>query len=1179
MPYSQVLSSLHAARAIFDAIPAPVFVKDRQHRLVLVNDAFCRMAGVPAEALMGRSDADFFPPDQVELYWAIDDRVFETGETIENEEPVTFADTGVRTCVTRKHRAHLFDGAGDPQPFVVAVINDVTVVREAEARARHAERVQTTEAEILARMNQGAALPELLGMIASAMDELSPDATSSILLHDQDRGILTPGAAPGLPQDYVEAMSAVPVGPKCGSCGTAVYRRTGVTVIDIAADPLWDGFRDVALPHGLRACASTPILDDSGGVLGAFALYYREAGGVREEDLELARRMTDLAALAIERERREEALRATQDRFERLADAVGAAVWIASPDGQEIPYMSAGYERLWGRSLAGLREDPQVWMKAIHEDDRSRLAAIVANSEPAYDTEFRIVRPDGEIRCVRAIGTPVHDASGAVAWVAGIAYDITDLKQAEQAARASEERFEQLAQNIDDMFWITDADTGEFVYVSPGYERSWGWPAEALYEDKAFWLNGVAEEDREKVAEALAGGMAGFQVEYRARQADGRQRWVSTRGFPVRDASGKVYRIAGLSTDVTRLKEAEWVALASSERAQAEAAWRNAIFDSARDAIVTLDADGCIESVNKAGEHMFCYEREELLGKDAAVLLNDQPHDARPLVKRLQDALTDDRKVYELEVVRKGGGLVHVDVNVGVLDQCGRVHYVAVLRDSTERKRIERSKDEFISTVSHELRTPLTSIAGSLGLLVGGAGGELPERASRLITIAESNSRRLVRLINDILDIEKMQSGAMKFAFAPVDLAELSVRAIESMAGLAAQQKVRFEPTVPGEAVTVRGDSDRLTQVLTNLLSNAAKFSPEGGHVDVTVSAAGPRARLSVRDRGAGIPLEFQDRIFGKFAQADASDTRQKGGTGLGLAICKEIVERHGGRIWFESTVGEGATFHVELPVAFDAQLATSASMPRPSGRLLLCEDDPDISAFLCQALATSGFDVEIAPTIADAEAALARPDAFGALLLDLRLPDGNGLDLLGRLRARADTHGLPVIVISADAQEKVAAGVDVVDWVQKPVDLNRLRAALDQAVRPKAEPPLVLYVDDDADLRGLVCEAFGDKARILTSDSLESARRLLREVTPEVAILDMGLPDGCGLELLPDLFHEDGEAVPVVIFSAQSLNQFGLTEVVDAVLTKSRTTLDQLTRTVNRLRDDYPRHGQGTST
>jgi signal transduction histidine kinase len=236
------------------------------------------------------------------------------------------------------------------------------------------------------------------------------------------------------------------------------------------------------------------------------------------------------------------------------------------------------------------------------------------------------------------------------------------------------------------------------------------------------------------------------------------------------------------------------------------------------------------------------------------------------------------------------------------------------LRYAIERKRLDRLKDEFVSTVSHELRTPLTSIAASLGLLVGKIAGILPGPAARLLSIAYTNTQRLVRLLNDILDIEKLESGRVVFDFAKVNVRLLIEHAIEANRDFAESHNVRIRLLDSASSDEVRADADRFAQVMTNLLSNSIKFSPAGSEVVVSIAKRADSLRISVRDHGVGISPEFRPHLFEKFAQADATNARQKGGTGLGLSIVKQIVERLGGEVGYDDAPGGGAVFHIDLP-------------------------------------------------------------------------------------------------------------------------------------------------------------------------------------------------------------------------------------------------------------------------
>jgi two-component system, OmpR family, sensor histidine kinase VicK len=255
------------------------------------------------------------------------------------------------------------------------------------------------------------------------------------------------------------------------------------------------------------------------------------------------------------------------------------------------------------------------------------------------------------------------------------------------------------------------------------------------------------------------------------------------------------------------------------------------------------------------------------------------------------------------------------------------VGLVAIARDITERKRQEQLKDEFVATVSHELRTPLTSILGSIGCLAGGAAGALPDPAPRMLEIALSNCERLVAIVNDILDLERIEAGEMSYERRPVDMRALAAQVIEANLAFAASYGVALRLDEGAVQGTVHSDPQRLTQVLTHLVSNAVKFSPRESEVVVSIESSERSVSISVRDHGPGIPDDYKNRIFEKFVQVDATDQRQRGGTGLGLTITKQIVDQLDGRIAFEPAVGDGTIFKVTLD-AWTERLHVNSALP-----------------------------------------------------------------------------------------------------------------------------------------------------------------------------------------------------------------------------------------------------------
>lgn len=346
-----------------------------------------------------------------------------------------------------------------------------------------------------------------------------------------------------------------------------------------------------------------------------------------------------------------------------------------------------------------------------------------------------------------------------------------------------------------------------------------------------------------------------------------------------------------------------------------------AILDNMADGLITTDQHGIIHSINPAAERIFGYTPEEIKGRSFYLLLAIAPdeHDNRLLLNDQMAMMNLMGNGGEMDGRRKDGSLFPMEMMRSKISHEERPMTVCMIRDITERRRIERMKNEFVSTVSHELRTPLTSIEGALGLIVGGAVGNVSEKAQQMIDIAYKNSRRLKFLINDLLDMEKLVAGKMQFDWEQVALLPFIEEAIEANRTYGAARGVTLVLTKALHAAPptaeVKVDSQRLMQVMSNLLSNAIKYSPENGVVEIQVVFKEDMLRVTVTDQGSGIPAEFHARIFQKFSQADSSDTRQKGGSGLGLAITQELVTRMDGRIGFDSVEGAGASFYIELPL------------------------------------------------------------------------------------------------------------------------------------------------------------------------------------------------------------------------------------------------------------------------
>lgn len=448
---------------------------------------------------------------------------------------------------------------------------------------------------------------------------------------------------------------------------------------------------------------------------------------------------------------------------------------------------------------------------------------------------------------------------------------------------------------------------------------------------------------------------------------------------------------------------------------------RNVLEASTELAIIATDTEGTVSLFNTGAENLLGYDSSEVIDKQSLTLfhlsseIEERSLDLSNtfgevisgfdvLVKNVEHQGSESR---EWSYLTKQGVLIPVMLTATpILDNCDELTgFLGIAQDITERKRIEKMKNEFISTVSHELRTPLTSVSGALSLALSGKLGDIPEKATKLLNTAHRNSERLAHLINDLLDIEKITAGQTNFDMQVQPIMPILEQAVEENQDYGTKRRVQLALTSELTQERVKFDKQRLIQVMANLLSNAIKYSPDDCTVTVQATSNNTEVTVSVIDKGPGIPDDFQSEIFQRFAQADSSDTRQKGGTGLGLAITQELLTRMGGTIGFDTTEGEGTCFYFKLPsIAPVAKIPlapfsknTDASTIE-SPRILVVEDDPDVARLLEIMLESAGYRVNICHTGAEALESV-KAGSCDLISLDLALPDVDGLDIIRQMK------------------------------------------------------------------------------------------------------------------------------------------------------------------------------------
>ncbi|MES2297591.1 MAG: CHASE domain-containing protein [Pseudomonadota bacterium] len=511
------------------------------------------------------------------------------------------------------------------------------------------------------------------------------------------------------------------------------------------------------------------------------------------------------------------------------------------------------------------------------------------------------------------------------------------------AARRTEElqsSKEELAHNARLLHTVMDSTTsyvhvrdldGRFLYVNKEYERVFGFDQHAVIGKTIEDVFPPHLARKYRASErAVIESRGPLRTEAIVQYPDGPHTFLVVRS-PLIDESGAVMGAVGVGTDITQRKRDEEAIGAVNMQLAATTRLQQAILNGSNFSIIATDTAGLIQVFNSGASRMLGYAPHEMVGLCDPAIVHDAGEMAayaRRLSVELGHAVAPGFEALAARArhggadehpwtyVRKDGSRLPVMLSMtGLFDEAGKATgFLCIAYDLTERNKVENMKSEFISTVSHELRTPLTSIRGALGLMAAGAVGTIPESAMSLLGIAASNCERLVRMINDILDVEKIESGQMRFQIVVQPLRPVIEYAIAATSTYASEHQVRFVLEGEEDGAEVAVDGDRLSQVMINLLSNAAKFSPAGATVTVRLQTLGQSVRVSVIDQGSGIPPQFHARIFQKFAQADSSDTRSKGGTGLGLSITKAIVEQLGGRIDFRSEPGAGSVFYFDLP-------------------------------------------------------------------------------------------------------------------------------------------------------------------------------------------------------------------------------------------------------------------------
>ena len=915
--------------------------------------------------------------------------------------------------------------------------------------------------------------------------------------------------------------------------------------------------------------------------------------------------LTGVVAVAVDQSailHREQAQRESQERYRDLFEHSNEMLATLSPAGQFL-YANPAWKRCFGVDTAAL-QDLHSFEDLFAAEARAETAALfrrALDGETIEHAPLRHFTPEGRVLELELSLSRRQKANVPLA-VRCLLRDVTQQKQRENRLALQLAVSQIVRENVPGE--TTSMRILEALCLSQGWDVAIEWVVGAEQKHLEF---GTAWGAPSQHAEALIQGSMGLTLAGASELAerawrDGRTVWitdlaaapesarvnaalseemVSGWAAPVR-AGSKVLAVLEfychfrLREDREAMAAVETAAaslgqmLARSQesgRADELSRQQEILLDAVADGICGLDRKGRVTFANPAAARLLGAAADALTGKPVHELLHGAAPADRACGKDcpLRKAAGPSSGANgEDNIFRADGSSFPAEYALTPIRGHGRFSgAVLSFRDISQRYALDRLKDEFISTVSHELRTPLTSIRGALGLLTSGILGETNEKATNLLRIALTNSDRLVRLINDILDLERIQSGREPLAFSTVQLADVVKQAIHDMQPMADAAGVQL--IHDATKVEITADSDRLLQVVTNLLSNAVKFSPPNSPVSVMLRPGVTGVILSVIDHGRGIPADKLETIFGRFQQVDASDSRQKGGTGLGLAICRTIVLQHTGRIWAERNPVRGSTFRIFLPYQPAPQAASGGTLESEAGHgtLVLAHGNAASRPRIAAQLSRHGYSVVQAATVEQALSA-ARHDAQ-AILLDTDLDGMNGWEILPLLRRTDATARIPVVLLSVEDQEppkELPAGAD--GWVSRPLQEDALLAELARVLCGSGEKARILIVEDDRDLAGVISEVFArETITVETAHSFQETIEACAAFQPHLMVLDIGLPDGDGFNVVDWLRqHETRAQLPLVVYSGRELSpeeRRQLTLGPTYFLTKTRVQPQQL--------------------
>ena len=766
-----------------------------------------------------------------------------------------------------------------------------------------------------------------------------------------------------------------------------------------------------------------------------------------------------------DRKRAEEALRASEGRFRGLVEQAVDGIFAADAQGHYTDVNAAG-ARMLGYTQAEVCRLSIA--DVIAPEEVARIPEEVAKfaGGAVVRSEWRFRRKDGSSFLGEVVGRQLPDGR-----LQGILRDITERKRTEEALRDSEAFLSKVMDGSLNGLYVYDLKRRTNLFINRQYTRLTGYTLDdvnAMSGPGFFAL--FHPEDAVRVAEHMervssAADGQEVEIEYRFRTADGRWIWCLSRDSVfARGADGSVTQFIGTFLDVTQRKQAE-LALRESEALFRE------LVQNANSAIIRWSSDGTLTFFNEYAQTLFGWRADEAIGRHVGILVPERESSGADLRGLAQDIVRNPQRYVNNvneNVCRDGRRVWMTWTNRAICDAQGQVTGVlAIGNDITAQKQAEealreadRRKDEFLATLAHELRNPLAPIRNAAYVL-----GKLQvdnERVRWAQELIERQVTHLTRLVDDLLDVSRIVRGKATLRMGAVLLGDVVVQAVESVRPILEARHHRFEMRLPVSAVSLHADPARLTQVIVNLLDNAAKYTPQGGHISLEAEVTGGTLEIRVRDDGMGMPADLLPRVFDLFQQGERALDGSDGGLGIGLTLVRSLVEMHGGQVSASSPgPGQGATFTVRLPLAqaFAAgrpaavtpvaeQTASANGMP-----VLVVEDDAAVAASMVGLLELVGYEVR---TAGSGRAALQVLENFRprVVLLDIRMPGEDGYSVARRIRQLPGGDAMLLVALTGYGHDEAlrrAAEAGFDRHLAKPVEPDELLELLAETAKSAA--------------------------------------------------------------------------------------------------------------------------------